>query len=254
MPVALFTILGLGALMGRLRIAGVELGNVSGVLFVGLLLGHLGLEETTPGYNIGFTLFIFCIGYQAGPQFLNAFRVDGLRYTFLAVLTAIIATGLSVWLAIELEFEEGVAAGVLAGGLTSTPSLVAAQDALREMSSDGRALDNLTSAYAITYVFGMAGLVLFIALVPRLLGINVAEEAQDYASAQTEFTGAAGYRMFGLSEQPTVRAYLVDNQEFVERFAEVKDYSKAADVQRVKRGNAVFYPEEDYLPQMGDLF
>ena len=251
--IALFTILGLGALVGRIRVLGVELGNVSGVLFVGLLLGHFGLEETTPGYNIGFTLFIFCIGYQAGPQFLNAFRVDGLRYTFLAVLTAAIATSLSIWLAIQLEFEEGVAAGVLAGGLTSTPSLVAAQDALRELGSGSQALDNLASAYAITYVFGMAGLVMFIALVPRLMRIDLAEEAQDYASGQSASTGAADYRMFGLAERPSVRAYVVENPEFVERFPAKQDYSLAADIQRVKRGNAVFVPDEDYLPALGDL-
>ncbi len=176
--VGLFVILGLGALLGRVRVLGVELGSVTGVLFVGLLLGHLGLTDETPGYNIGFILFIFCIGYQAGPQFIGAFRVDGLRYTVLALLTAVTATGLSVWLAMALGFGQGVAAGLLAGGLTSTPSLVAAQDALRDIGANSQvALENLTSVYAITYVFGLAGLVLFIALVPRILGFRVANEA-----------------------------------------------------------------------------
>jgi len=217
--IALFIILGLGALLGRVRVLGVELGNVSGVLFVGLLLGHLGLTLQTSGDNIGFTLFIFCIGYQAGPQFIAAFRVDGLRYTFLAVLTAVTGTALSVWLA-----------------------------------NKEVAMDNLTSAYAITYVFGLAGLVLFIALVPRILRIRVADEAQEYAADGDAGGGAHTYRMFGLPERPTVRAYRVENPEFVEKYPLLKkDYSRQADIQRVKRGNAVFVPDDDFDVELGDI-
>ncbi len=79
-------------------------------------------------------------------------------------------------------------AGALAGALTSTPTLVAAQDAVNAgLTSTGgltteQGLGNLSSAYAITYVFGLAGLVIFMGFMPKLFRMNLAEEAQAYAT------------------------------------------------------------------------
>jgi putative transport protein len=54
----LFLILGLGLLVGELRVVGVKLGGVTGVLVIGLVVGHFGLAVPTASHDIGFLLFI----------------------------------------------------------------------------------------------------------------------------------------------------------------------------------------------------
>ena len=62
----LFLILGLGYLVGKISIRGFELGSISGVLFVGLVFGHYGYSLNPTVQSIGFALFIFSVGLQAG--------------------------------------------------------------------------------------------------------------------------------------------------------------------------------------------
>lgn len=178
----LFLMLGAGLLIGEIRILKVELGAVTGVLLAGLVVGYVGLGVPTASHNIGFLLFIYCIGMNAGPQFVSVFKEDGPRYLVLSLVTAGIGTTLAWWLGSSLELAEGMSAGLLAGALTSTPTLVAAQDAVAQGVEAGglpaaEVLANISSSYAITYVFGMGGLVLFIAFMPRLFGIDLAAEA-----------------------------------------------------------------------------
>ena len=127
----LFFVLGLGYLVGKTRIRGFEAGSVSGVLLVGLGFGHLGFEPNPTVQSMGFALFIFSVGLQAGPSFFSVIRQDGLKYLALAAVVA--GTGFSVALVLAraLGLEPGASAGMLAGGLTSSPTLAAAQEAVR---------------------------------------------------------------------------------------------------------------------------
>lgn len=50
-------------------------GNSIGVLVVSLLLGQQHFSINTDALNLGFMLFIFCVGVEAGPNF-SIFR-DG---------------------------------------------------------------------------------------------------------------------------------------------------------------------------------
>ena len=45
---------------------------VGGVLLAGLIFGHFGFSMYAGMQIFGFALFIFCIGYQASPQFFDA--------------------------------------------------------------------------------------------------------------------------------------------------------------------------------------
>jgi len=85
----LFLIIGAGYLIGRIRIAGFSLGPIAGVLFIGLFLGHFGFSMSAGAQAVGFALFIFSVGYQAGPRFFDVLMSDGLRYFLLAVVIAI---------------------------------------------------------------------------------------------------------------------------------------------------------------------
>ena len=204
--ITLFIILGLGALLGRIHVLGVELGSVSGVLFVGLLLGHLGL--TTPDVSV-------TTSGSPSSSSASATRPDrsssprsawtALRYTLPGRAHRRYGHG-SFRLA-------GHGAGLRRGHGCRTPGGWPDQHALpgggtgcvcgTSEPNSAAAMENLMSAYAITYVFGLAGLVLFIALVPRILRIRVADEAQEYAADGDAGGGAFAYRMFGLPERPS---------------------------------------------------
>ena len=73
----IFTIIAIGYLIGNIRIARFEIGVTGGVLLCALLFGHYGYTIDPIVQAIGFTLFIYSVGWQAGPQILNVMRQDG---------------------------------------------------------------------------------------------------------------------------------------------------------------------------------
>ncbi len=81
-----------------------------------------------------------------------------------------------------------MAAGILAGSLTSTPALVGAQDALRSgllnlpHGTDMQpVLDNMGIGYALTYLVGLVGLMLVVRCLPQWRSSNLNTEAQKIA-------------------------------------------------------------------------
>ena len=181
----IFVVIGLGYLIGRIKVFGIEAGPTIGVLLAGLLFGHLGFQTHPNVGTFGFTVFIFAVGFQAGPSFFSVFLTDGLKYLTLSFIVATIAVGLTLLLANIFHFEAGLNAGLLAGALTSTPTLAGAQDAvtsglarLPEGMSAAQATGNISVAYAITYIFGTAGLIVFIKFFPKMFKINLPEEAR----------------------------------------------------------------------------
>lgn len=179
-----FIILAMGYLVGKLGFGEFRLGAVAGVLFVGLFFGHFGFEIGPAAQTFGFSIFIFAVGYEAGPQFFVVMRTDGLRYLSLALVVAITGVLLTLMLTRAFDFQPGISAGLLGGALTTTPTLAAAQEALRSGNAippDGfavqQAIDNAGAAYAITYLFGVIGLVLLLKLLPRLLNIDLPAQA-----------------------------------------------------------------------------
>jgi len=148
----------------------------------------------SPGAQaVGFALFIFSVGYQAGPRFFDVLRTDGLRYFLLAVVIAVCGFTIAVVASKFLALDPGTSAGILSGGLTSSPTLAAAQEAIRSgqvqpppgFTAD-EMMNNLATGYAITYIFGLAGLIAIIKLLPRLLGIDLVAEAAALESAEKD--------------------------------------------------------------------
>ncbi|MCH8890952.1 MAG: hypothetical protein IH827_07740 [Myxococcales bacterium] len=185
---ALFLLLGMGYLIGNARLFGFQFGSTAGVLVVGLVMGHLGIGVPLNTQSIGFIFFIYCVGLEAGPQFFSAFREDGSRFLLLALFVAAIAVVTTVCLAQLLDFGAGYSAGLLAGALTSTPTLVAAQDAIDAGMADlapgvskAVAAGNLTASYAITYLYGLVGLAILVRLLPRILRIDLPSGAAKLA-------------------------------------------------------------------------
>ena len=86
---ALFLIVALGFMLGRIKIKGVSL-DVSAVIFIALLFGHFGVSIPKDLGNFGLVLFIFTIGIQAGPGFFDSFKSKG--KTLIIVTTLLIAS------------------------------------------------------------------------------------------------------------------------------------------------------------------
>ena len=255
----LFIILGLGVLIGKIKIGDTLVGSVAGVLFIGLIAGHLRLPVPKAALSMGFILFIYCVGVQAGPRFWGAFKQDGGRYLILVFVTAGSAVIMVLALSHLFEFSQGFAPGLLAGALTSTPTLVAAQDALTQGVPISEGLTqqdvfaNLSAAYAITYVFGMAGLILFISFMPKIFRIDTPAEAQQLAMAEWIRGSRDTADAMKVKVTPTVRAYRVENEGTVHREWQDEEYRLDATITRIRRAGEVFTPAYAPKLQIGDV-
>jgi len=209
----LFLIIGSGYLIGRIPIGSFSFGPVAGVLFAGLFLGHFDFRMPPGVQAVGFALFIFSVGYQAGPRFFDVLRTDGLKYFSLAVVISAAGLGIAIVMTKLLNLEPGTSAGLLAGGLTSSPTLAAAQEALRGGAIKPPAgwtveqmVGNVTTGYAITYIFGLAGLITIIKVLPAFLGITLQQEAKGLEQTDQSDTGEIS--------DISIRAYRVTNEDF----------------------------------------
>ena len=248
----LFTILAAGYLIGKLKLRGFSLGPVSGVLFAGLAFGHYGYELSPNVQTFGFVLFIFSVGFQAGPSFFGTLRREGPKYFLLALVVSSTGFALSVWLAGLFGYPTGTAAGLLAGAMTTTPTLAAAQDTLRsgvvalagDLTAD-EAVRNVTTAYAITYLFGLIGLILIIRSSPRLLGVDLPAEAAKIATQDAPIAPAA---------RISTRAFRVEREDLVGApRAEVRRrFPSGASLVKLRRDGEFIEIKDDTTLQLGD--
>ena len=250
----LFLILGMGYLIGNIRIGSFSLGPVAGVLFAGLFLGHFDFRMSAGAQAVGFALFIFSVGYQAGPRFLEVLRTDGLKYFLLALVVSATGFLIALMAAQLLSLAPGTSAGLLSGGLTSSPTLAAAQEAIRSgqvQPPEGLTADamvgNVATAYAITYIFGLAGLIAIIKLLPQVLGIDLEKEAKTLEAADE---GAKGSQPVNVS----ARIYRVTNEELtkVPRKQLQEQYWDKTSVVRVRRNGEIVEIEPEGFLELGD--
>jgi len=250
-----FVVLGLGLLVGRVKIGPTPLGSTIGVLVVGLVFGHYGLTLHEMVGTFGFAMFIFSIGLQAGPSFFSAFRMDGPRYITLSLLVAVSGVALAVVFARLLEFPPGISAGILAGALTSTPSLAGAQDAF--MSGLGnvgdltaeQARQNVSIGYAMTYLGGTAGVIALVRWLPKLAGIDLRQEAQ---VLEQERGLTPKRRASGPEALRVIRAYKI--AEGGKTLAQARqDLGLAVVPLRIKRGHEFVEASPDLVLDKGDV-
>lgn len=247
----LFTVLGCGYLLGRIRIGPVALGPVAGALIVSLFLGQYGFKINEGAQSVGFALFIFAVGYQAGPRFFEVLRTQGLQYLVLALFVAAVGVGIAVACGTLMQLPFGGTAGLLAGAMTTTPTLAAAQEAVRSglvvipagVTVDS-ALGTIASSYAITYVVGLLGIIVAVRLLPLLLHINLAAEAAAMEQAGQEQHG-------GLLQ---ARAYRVTSQQACQlsiRQIRAQFWDSLAVVRLLREGEWVRPDDDDHL-HIGD--
>ena len=177
--VALFAALSLGFFLGKRKVGSFSLGTSAGVLLAGVLIGQLRIPIPALLKAVSFALFIFVVGYRVGPQFFRGLRGEGLRLAALALILAVTGLLTAYAASVLLGYDKGTAAGLLAGSLTQSAILGSAGDAIARLDrgpEEKRLLsDNVSVAYAVTYLFGTAGVAWFLSRVgPRLLGVDLA--------------------------------------------------------------------------------
>ena len=145
---SLFLIVALGFMLGRIKIKGLSL-DVSAVIFIALLFGHFGVIIPKELGNFGLVLFIFTIGIQAGPGFFDSFRSKG--KTLILITMLIICSACLTAVGLKYAFD------------IDTPSTHSPLASI---------------AYGIAYPFGVIGVILFVKLLPKIMRVNLDQEAR----------------------------------------------------------------------------
>lgn len=251
---AFWLVIALGYLLGRIEVGGIGLGAPGGVLMAGLVFGHYGFTFSPSVQAFGFALFIFCVGYQAGPRFFDVLATNGLKYLSLALFVAATGFVLAASLSRLLGLAPGFNAGMLGGALTTTPTLAAAQDAVTsglvaipEGTTSEQILTNIGAGYALTYLFGMVGVILIIRLLPKVLRIDLPAAAR---ALETELEQPQGPELGRI----TRRSYRVTRPELLHRTigeAELDALSEVK-VMAIRRAGRTIPVTRDARLELGD--
>lgn len=182
----------LGVFLGKIPVGKIKLG-IAGVLFAGLLVGHLGAEFDGHVLHFikefGLILFVYSIGIEIGPRFISSFRNSGLKLNMLAACIVILGFITAIVVKYFFNIETPVAVGMLCGAVTNTPSFGAAQSIITEQFANGAELaQNTGMAYAIAYPFGIIGIILVMYLVRLFFKIKINKEIELYKSENEDKT------------------------------------------------------------------
>ena len=255
----LFVVLAVGLSAGKIRIANMQLGNSIGVLITALLFGNAGFTFDAEALNIGFMLFIFCVGIEAGPNFFGIFFRDGKHYLMLALVVIVSAIFITVTMSNYLGLGLGLSTGLMAGSLTATPVLVGAKDALAsglssisDPDSIQQIIDSISVGYAMSYLIGLVSVIVLAKLMPKLQKQNLAESSQQIARERG--IGESAQRKVYL---PIIRAYRVGPEliNWIDgrNLRELGIYRQTGCyIERIRRNGILANPDGDAILQEGD--
>jgi putative transport protein len=254
----LFLSIMLGTIIGGFHFKGVGFGAVVGTLIAGIGIGILAKPELPELLRWAFFyLFLFSIGYSVGPQFFGSLKKEALPQIALSVIVAV--TGLVTVIAVSavFRFDEGLAVGVLSGGMTQSAALGTGLSAISELPipPDAKAtlMANAPLADAITYGFGDLGLILFLTwLGPKILRADLKKEAKELERKLSG--GGSGERVFA-GAHLGVRAYAIKNTQIAGSTVAALETRYAAErlsIQRVQRGDELLKLTPELQLRQGD--
>jgi len=191
--IAIFLALALGFLIGGIKIGKFSLGNVTGVLLAGVLIGQLNITISPNVKSVFFLMFLFAVGYSVGPQFFRGLKSDGLPQVLFAVILCVACLLCAFIAAKAAGYSMGQAAGLLSGACTISAVLGVAGDTMGQIGLTPEQHQAMVAAmpvaYAVSYLYGTAGSAWFLASVgPKLLRVNLAKECSEY---EAKMGGAA---------------------------------------------------------------
>lgn len=177
----------LGLAVGNIRVCKINLG-IAGVLFSGILFGHFGITVNSEVLEFlrefGLILFVYTIGMQVGPGFFSSLKREGLKLNLMAAAVVLLGALLTVVLSRFCGIAMPAAVGIFSGATTNTPSLAAAQQALKDLGTVGEEAAKLPGiGYAVAYPFGILGIILVMILARLLFRVDMAKESQSEGGA-----------------------------------------------------------------------
>ena len=178
-----------GLALGNIKIFGVSLG-VTFVFFAGIVAGHFGIhidpDMLALAQNFGLILYIYSLGLQVGPGFFSSFKKGGIRLNLLALALLIAGSALAVathWV-IKVSLPDTV--GLLAGAVTNTPMLGAAQQTLLQMYPDNiEQANSMAMACAVAYPFGIVSMILSVMILKTVLAPKKSRKGEDHSADNT---------------------------------------------------------------------
>ena len=181
-----------GLALGRIKIFGVSLG-VTFVFFAGIIAGHLGIhidpKMLALGQNFGLILYIYALGLQVGPGFFSSFKKGGIKLNLVAVLLLVLGSAMAIaahWVT-AVSLPDSV--GLLAGAVTNTPMLGAAQQTVLQMLPDNvEQANSMAMACAVAYPFGLVSMILVVMVLKKVLAPKRPDNCEDHSADNTFIT------------------------------------------------------------------
>jgi len=259
--ILLFLAIAIGYFIGKINIKGFSLGTTASVLLAAMVLGQINISIPPILKNISFALFAFCIGYQVGPQFFGSLKKEGLNYIFISLVVALTGLATAIFLGKILHFDSGTTAGLFAGSMTQSAVIGTAQGAIEHLSISDTAKNllngNIVVAYAITYVFGTVGVIIFFKIIPKIIKINLKDEAKKLEEKMGSFSDLSeNTALFSWSHQVGLRAYKAENSNTIGKTA--SDIEKLflparIAIDKIKRKDKLFDPSLDTIIEENDI-
>lgn len=186
-------VIAVGVYLGKIKIGGISIG-VTFVLFAGIAAGHIGFTAPTNILSFlqefGLILFVFMIGLQVGPGFLESFRKGGITLNLLS--TVMVVLNVIVMFACYYIFFDTsdpknlpMMVGTLYGAVTNTPGLGAANETLYSIFDKGE-VPQIAFGYACAYPLGVLGIIGATIAIKYIFGIKLEKEEEELAKEEED--------------------------------------------------------------------
>ena len=250
--IAVFLTLGLGYLIGRIKIKGFGLGTVVGTLVVGMIIGQSHVEIPTFARTVFFLLFMFATGYHVGPQFFVSLRRGGAKLVILALIFAFVGLGVTILVAWILKLDAGFTGGLLSGALTQSSVIGTASEAIQQLplseADRARLISHVPVGDAVTYLYGTIGITLILTKVlPLIMRVNLRTECEKFEEELGASLDKADEQAgFDISLNVDVQAFRLTKPEFKGKtVADLESHlGPRVTVARVRRGRRAFKPDK----------
>lgn len=257
--VLVFLSLAIGYIIGKIKIKGFGIGTTASVLLVAMVLGQFTIDVPPILKSLAFALFAFCIGYQVGPQFFGALRKEGLNYLMISLVVVLAGLATAILLGKALHFDKGTTAGLFAGSMTQSAVIGTADGAVDQLAisaAEKKVLyNNIAVSYAITYLFGVVGVILFFKLLPGLMRINLKDEARKLEVDMGGGSELKSPELFSWSRQVELRAYEATNGQIAGKtVSEIeKCFPARVAIYRIKRAERLWECAQDTIVECNDV-
>jgi putative transport protein len=261
----LFLTVGLAVWIGKFSVKGYGLGMVAAAIVVGVALATwastygVKLQLDNFAKSLMYYLFMYGVGLRVGPSFFNSLKKDGLTFTILAVICAVLGLVLVVVFSKMFGLPAGAVGGVLAGSQTMSAAIGTAEMAVTQgaykmpagATSEGVSA-MIALGYGITYIWGTVGIILICKYLPKWWGVDAKKAAKEYEQKfgvpNLDDVGLSGYRPAGL------RAYRLENKQTAGKsIAQLRQTYPQYRILNIVRGGEALGASPDLVMQLGDV-